>query len=68
MPNALATGNNGNALRPENAPLGSGLAKAAGDIKILHKKWQELYMSGDTSMQFKEWLDSQGISSPLMPR
>ena len=67
MPNALATGN-GNALRPEDAPMGYGLAKAAGNIKTLHKKWQELFTSGDTSMQFREWLDSQGINNPVMPR
>ena len=66
--NYLADNSNDNAMRPEDAPMGWGLAKGAANLKMLHKQWQQMYTSGDTEMQFSEWLKSQGINNPVMPR
>lgn len=69
MANAFVTGpsSGGNALAA-NAPLGTGLAQGAADIIHLRKEWQRQYIDGETELQFREWLSSQGISNPTMQR
>lgn len=61
-------GSGGNAMNPANAPLGSGLARGAGDLLAMRKVWMDEYTNGNTTLQFPEWLASQGIRNPVMPR
>lgn len=58
----------GNAMTADAAPMGSGLAKSAADVIRLRKQWQELYSLGETELQFREWLDSQGVQNAVLPR
>ena len=69
MANAFITGSpqTRNALATD-APLGTGLAKAAADVTQLRQEWQRQYIDGVTELQFREWLEAQGISNPTLPR
>lgn len=58
----------GNSMNPVNAPIGYGLARGAADLTSLHKIWTDEYTNGNTNLQFREWLASQGIKNPVMPR
>ena len=64
MDNAFATSSQ---PQSRNA-MGSGLAQGSADLVRLRKMWQDQYSQGETQLQFREWLQEQGISNPTMPR
>ena len=64
MQNALA-GTGHNAMNMAGMPnMGTGTAQGAADTIRLRKVWQEEYSSGETEMQFPDWLKAQGIKTP----
>jgi hypothetical protein len=68
MANAFMTGNSGGNALAEDAPMGSGLVRSAADIIQQRQEWQRQYTEGETTLQFRDWLASQGISNAVMPR
>ena len=65
--NVLSSPQSGNALA-STPNMGSGLAQGAADLKKYHPIWQQEFIDGTTTLQFPDWLKSQGLSNPALPR